>query len=344
MNKPYLITKSLTPENQETPIQFITGDIVNNSLFYRRNHFPYPSFLSSFYLLPIDGRVHSSKVFTLQEILALPSKTNKVVLECAGNKREHFEPKVFGEQWGKGAISQGIWKGVSLGTLLQQTGYLDSAKEIVFEGYDFGERPDTNQIHYFSRSLPLEKALHPDTIIAYEYNHQPISFKHGYPLRLIVPEWYAMASVKWLKKITVIDHEFRGPFQAIDYVYYLNNENIPVTTIHVNSTIQNPVDRQVVNTGFHQLTGIAWTGTGRITSVEVSLDGGVTWALAKLDPSHDHYGWVKWGYNWYANNKGEYTILSKATDSEDHVQPKDAKWNPKGYGYNAIDVIHLKVE
>ena len=344
MNRPYLITKSLTPENQETPIQFITDHIVETPLFYRRNHFPYPAFLSSYYWLPIDGHVHSPKVFTMQEILALPSKTNKVILECAGNKRGRFEPKVFGEQWGKGAISQGIWKGVPLRALLQQTGYLDSSKEVVFEGYDFGERADTNQIHYFSRSLPLEKALHPDTIIAYEYNHQPISFKHGYPLRLIVPEWYAMASVKWLKKITVIDHEFSGPFQAIDYVYCLNNEKIPVTTIHVNSTIQNPLDRQVVNTGLHQITGIAWTGTGRITNVEVSLDGGVTWALAELNQPHGNYAWVKWSYNWYANHQGEYTILSKAIDSEGHVQPQGAIWNPKGYGYNAMDMIHIKVE
>jgi len=344
MNKPYLITRSLTPENQETPIEFITDDIVKNSLFYRRNHFPYPTLHSSFYWLPINGHVKSQKVFSFQEILTLPPKTIKVVLECAGNKREFFEPKVYGEQWGKGAISQGIWKGVSLRELLQQTGWLESAKEVVFEGYDFGKRTDNNQIHYFSRSLPLEKALHPDTIIAYEYNQQPIPFKHGYPLRLIVPEWYGMASVKWLKKITVINHEFKGPFQDTDYVFLLNNGKSPVTTININSTIQKPLDRQILNTGVHQITGIAWTGKGYITKVEVSMDGGTSWDSAKLMESPNKYAWVKWNYNWEAGSQGNYNILSRATDSKGHVQPQNALWNTKGYGYNAFDVIQVKVE
>ena len=165
--KPCLITKTLMPENQETPIQFLHGEIVDGKLFYRRNHFSYPHFTSSFYFLPIKGLVHTPKTFSLQEIHSLPSKTIKVVLECSGDKRELFQPKVFGEQWKKGAISQGIWKGVSLRTLLKSTGLLHTAKEIVFEGYDYGERSDSNQIFSFARSLPIEKALDPDTIIAY---------------------------------------------------------------------------------------------------------------------------------------------------------------------------------
>lgn len=198
--KPNLITRTLIPENQEAPIHFINGDMVEAKLFYRRNHFTYPHFTSSFYFLPVNGMVHTPKTFSLQEIYSLPSKTIKAILECSGDKREFFRPRVFGEQWEKGAISQGIWKGVSLRTLLQYTGLLDTAKEIVFEGYDFGERPGSNQIVNYSRSIPIEKALEPDTIIAYEYNNHPIPFKHGFPFRLIVPGWYAMASVKWLKK------------------------------------------------------------------------------------------------------------------------------------------------
>lgn len=346
--QPYLITKSLIPENQESPINFLVDDIVGEKWFYRRNHFSYPIFLSSFYFLPIEGLVHSPKVFSLQEIMALPSKTIKVVLECAGNKRELFEPKVFGEQWGKGAISQGIWKGVMIETLLRYTGLLESAKEVVVEGYDFGERTNTNLQYNFSRSLPLKKALHPDTIIAYQYNEKPIPFKHGFPLRLVVPGWYAMASVKWVKKITVIDQEFNGPFQAIDYVYYPNKEDdsekIPVTTINVNSTIQTPLNRQILNTGHHTITGIAWTGKGKITEVEISFDGGRTWNLAKLKTSFENYDWVRWFYNWEAEKKGEYTIVSKATDSNGRVQPLEATWNRKGYGYNAVDFIKVKVE
>jgi DMSO/TMAO reductase YedYZ molybdopterin-dependent catalytic subunit len=345
--QPYLITKSLTPENQESPINFLEGDIVSEKWFYRRNHFSYPTFLSSFYFLPIVGLVRSQKIFSLQEMMALPSKNIKVVLECAGNKRELFEPKVYGEQWGKGAISQGIWKGVALETLLQTTGLLESAKEIVVEGYDFGERTDTNQQYYFSRSLPLEKALHPDTIIAYEYNEQPIPFKHGFPLRLIVPEWYAMASVKWIKKITVIDKEFKGPFQIVDYVYYPNKEGdsgtYPVTTMDINSTIQKPHNRQILKIGNHSISGIAWTGRGKVTKVDISVDGGLTWDSAKIISSNN-YSWTRWVYYWMVKKKGEYTIISKASNSEGYVQPQKPMWNRKGYGYNAVDRIVVKVE
>ncbi|ULT55092.1 sulfite oxidase [Neobacillus drentensis] len=346
--KPYLNTKSLMPENQETPIQFLDGEIVDAPLFYRRNHFSYPPFTSSFYFLPIEGLVYTPKTFSLQEIYSMPSKTIKVVLECSGDKRELFQPKVFGEQWEKGAISQGIWKGVSLRTLLKSTGLLPTAKEIVFEGYDFGERPDSNQIFRFARSLPIEKALDPDTIIAYEYNDHPIPFKHGFPLRLIVPGWYAMASVKWIKKITVIDKEFNGPFQAVDYVYYPNKENdhgkFPVSTIHVNSTIQYPLNRQLLHTGLYQIKGIAWTGKGIITKVELSLDGGQTWNICQLPTKSEKYSWVPWYFKWKALKKGEYTIKSKATDSEGNVQLSEPFWNRKGYGYNAIDTIEVNVE
>lgn len=346
--RPYLIPKTLVPENQETPIHLVSGDIISDKLFYRRNHFPYPSFTSSFYFLPIEGQVHTSKVFSLQEIYSMPAKTIKVVLECSGDKRELFKPKVYGEQWGKGAISQGIWKGVSLKTLLQYTGLLDNAKEIVFEGYDNGRRPDSNKLYNFSRSLPIEKALDSDTIIAYEYNNHPISFKHGFPLRLIVPGWYAMASVKWIKKIIVIDKEFKGPFQDIDYVYYPNQENdngkVPVTTINVNSTIQYPLNMQLLHSGVYEIKGIAWTGEGQITMVEISIDGGQTWNKCKLTFSSEKHSWIRWNYTWNALKKGEFTIKSKATDSKGNVQPLEPIWNRKGYGYNAIDHIKVKIE
>ncbi|MGG1399648.1 sulfite oxidase [Bacillus salipaludis] len=346
--KSYLITKTLDPENQETPIQFIHEDFVTEKLFYRRNHFSYPNFVSSFYWLTIGGLVNFTRNFSLEEIQALPSKTVKSVLECAGNKRGFFKPKVFGEQWQKGAISQGIWKGVSLRTLLRYTGVLETAREVVFEGYDFGERTDSNEVTYFSRSLPIEKALHPDTLISYEYNGKPLPFKHGFPLRLIVPEWYAMASVKWIKKITVIDHEFKGPFQAVDYVYYPKKDSdegkLPVTTMKINSTIQQPMDRQILDTGVHTIAGIAWTGRGVITKIEVSVDGGLTWSLADLVQSPEKYAWVRWEYKWEVLEKGEYTILSRAMESEGEKQPKEAVWNRKGYGYNAIDMIKVKIE
>ncbi len=348
VKRPYLTTRSLTPENQETPIHFING-IVDDQLFFRRNHFSYPPISNLNYWFPIKGFVLSPKWVYLQDMMKMPSKTVKAVLECAGDKRSYFEPKTFGEQWDKGAISQGYWKGVPLRVLLEQAGIQEGAKEVVVEGHDFGKRTDTDSIHSFTRSIPVDKALHQDTIVAYEYNGRPLTFKHGFPLRLIVPQWYAMASVKWIRQIQVIESSFEGPFQTVDYVYYPNKENdkgaFPVTTMNVNSTIQKPLDMVVLNTGKHKIEGIAWTGEGYITKVEISTDNGETWSEAKFSSDAENgYGWVKWVYQWPAPKKGEYTILAKAIDSTRRVQPDTPFWNRKGYGYNAIEKIKVKIE
>lgn len=347
--KPYLKTLKLQPENQEMPIQFVDTDLISNGLFYRRNHFSYPTLSYSNYWVPIIGMVKTPLMLSFKDIQKLPAKTLKMVLECSGDKRQFFEPKVFGEQWGHGAISQGLWKGVPLHNLLQLTGITQGAKEVVVEGYDFGNRTDKDGVYSFARSLPLEKALHPDTLVAYEYNHQPIPFKHGFPLRLIVPQWYAMASVKWIKQIRIIDSTFTGPFQSIDYVYYPNIENdlhaFPVTTMHVNSTIQKPLNMELLNTGTILIKGIAWTGRGYITKVEISTDDGDTWTNVKeVYSASQSYEWVSWSYEWKVQEKGEYTIRSRAADSYDRIQPLVPFWNRKGYGYNAIDKIKVKIE
>lgn len=347
--KPYLITRNLIPENQETPIHFHYSDIVNKNLFYRRNHFPYPSLSLSNYWIPVSGSVTTPTLFSIQDIQRLPSKTVKFILECSGNKRNFFEPKVFGEQWEKGAISQGYWRGVPLKSLLEIAGVKDHAEEVIIEGYDFGERKDINRVVPYKRSLPIEKALHTDTLLAYQYNNQPIPFKHGFPFRLIVPQWYAMASVKWVKQITITSSSFTGPFQSIDYVYYPNKNNNndarPVTHLNVNSTIQKPLDMEILNTGIHKIKGIAWTGKGNISKVEISTDNGKTWTETSLEKKQESgYHWITWSYNWTVLKKGEYTILSKATDSFDRIQPEVPFWNRKGYGYNAIDKVKVKVE
>ncbi len=349
ISKPYLKTKSLFPENQETPISFIERDSVDHPLFYRRNHFSYPRLSHHNYWLPINGAIKKPKIFSLKEIQQLPAKTIKVVLECSGNKRKFFKPPVFGEQWGNGAISQGYWKGVPLKILIEKTELKDDAKEVIVVGYDFGKNPGIDGIHHFARSLPLEKALHSDTIIAYEYNQKPIPFKHGYPLRLIVPGWYAMASVKWIQQIIVTDSKFDGPFQSMEYVYYpykdSNHDSAPVTIMNVNSTIQKPHNGQILDSGKHMIKGIAWTGMGTIQMLEVSIDNGQTWSKAAIKKDHHKgYGWVSWFYEWSAFKKGEYTILSKATDSYNRSQPMSPVWNRKGYGYNGVDCIRVKVE
>lgn len=347
--KPYLLTRSLIPENQETPIHFLRVPRTPREYVYRRNHFPYPEFTQDAFSLTVGGEVLTPKTFSYNELLKMPSKSLLLPLECSGNKRQYFRPRVYGEQWKDGAISQGEWKGVSLSYLLSFTGLKPDAVEILFEGYDRGQKPGYNEIVSFRRSLPLPKAFHPDTIIAYEYNGEPIPYKHGFPLRLIVPQWYAMASVKWLKSVTVIPYKFEGPFQTDDYIYYPSKEidegKSPVTTISASSLIQKPLDYAVLGLGTHIIDGIAWTGQGNIQRVELSFDEGNTWVEAEIYQHNEHpYSWAFWNYKWKAEKKGEFTIMSRAYDSMGRVQPLIPEWNRKGYGYNAIYTINVKIE
>ena len=346
---PFLTTRSLLPENQESPIHFLNEWHTPIQYFYRRNHFPYPFLTQQHFWLQISGHIYQPRSFHYYEILEMPSKSLILPLECAGNKRSKFDPKVYGEQWEDGAISQGKWTGVPLKDLFEKVGISPDSKEIVFVGADFGKKPGIQKNIPYVRSLPLEKALHPDTIIAYQYNDKPLSFRHGYPLRLIVPNWYAMASVKWLSKIEVIDHSFKGPFQTDDYVYYPHKDNdkekFPVTVLHVNSILQQPTDLSILNAGTHEIKGIAWTGTGIITEVQVSFDKGETWIDAIIHQyPNQTYAWASWSYTWKVEKKGEYFIYSRAKDSSGRIQPLTPFWNRKGYGYNAVANITVKVE
>lgn len=347
--EPYLITRKLKPENQETPIHFLYQKITPTEYFFIRNHFDYPKLTEQAFFLPVEGKVKRPVIFSYENIIRMPSKTLVFPLECSGNKRAYFKPEVYGEQWKDGAISQGIWKGIPLYTLLALTGLERSALEVVFEAYDYGKREDLEGIFDYKRSLPLRKALHSDTLIAYELNGKPIPFKHGYPLRLIVPQWYGMSSVKWLKRINVIDHHFHGPFQEIDYNYYPYKDSdvgkIPVTNINVSSIIQQPLSNSILNTGKHIISGIAWTGAGVIKEVEVSTDGGENWHKAKHSQDLSQpYSWSSWRYIWKVSQKGEYKIMSRASDSFGCSQPLEAMWNRKGYGYNAVYTINIKIE
>ena len=317
--------------------------------FFIRNHFDYPKLTQQAYYLPIEGEVLQPTVINYEDIIRMPSKSLGLPLECSGNKRSYFNPKVYGEQWEDGAISQGLWKGVPLSNLLSFAGLKRTALEVVFEAYDYGKRKDLAGSFNYIRSIPIRKALHPDTLIAYELNGNPIPFKHGFPFRLVAPQWYAMASVKWLKRIIVIDHHFKGPFQEIDYNYYPYKDSdlgkTPVTTINVSSMIQQPLSHSILDTGKHVIEGIAWTGAGIISEVEVSTDEGESWDKANLfhDPSQ-LYSWIFWNYVWEVSDKGEYTIMSRATDSFGRIQPFEAMWNRKGYGYNAVYTVKIKVE
>ncbi|MCG8482094.1 MAG: sulfite oxidase [Clostridia bacterium] len=346
--QPYPTTISLRPENQECPIYFIDSWLTPTNLFFVRNHFEYPPINECSFILPIKGDVKKPFVVTYRDLLKMPSKTIICPLECSGNKRKLFDEGIFGTQWGEGAISQAEWKGVPLYNLLKMADPKSTAKNVVFEGHDQGTIEGIEGIHHFARSLSVEQALDQDIIVAYQMNGKPIPVEHGYPLRLIAPKWYAMASVKWLKCIKVIDHDFDGYYQAIDYYYYPNRNNdrdrVPVTYMKVNSIIQYPLDFSTLDKGTYMIRGIAWTGKGTIDKVQISTNGGKTWSDAKIRRNQNMpLGWVAWWKEWKADKTGQYTIMARAYDTCGRAQPLKVEWNRLGYGYNGITNRKIKI-
>jgi DMSO/TMAO reductase YedYZ molybdopterin-dependent catalytic subunit len=336
------------PENQEFPMLSLSSRITPENLFYTRNHFPYPNVDMRSWGLCINGCVNREVYLRYHDLLKMPQITLPVTLECAGDKRALFHPKARGEQWELGAISHAVWTGVRLVDLLYLADIQMNACEVTFEGMDKGVRTDMPGEFSYKRSLPLEKALNPDTIIGLYMNGKPLPYRHGYPARLIVPGWYGMASVKWLHQITVIKGQFQGPFQVVDYVYDRNPLTLssfePVTTIRLNSTIARPTDQEVLAKGENWVLGTALSGEDPVVLVEISTDNGTTWLPTSwLDPQ-ESYSWRHWCWKWTVKTSGTYDIKVRANDAAGNFQGEMTDWNVKGYGYNAIQHIRVYVD
>ena len=343
-----LIPRSISPENLEAPIMALNTWITPNHLFYVRNHLNSPVLSPNTWELSIDGEVDNPLIYTYDDLNKMPQKSLFVTLECSGNKRSLYSPPTPGEQWEFGAIGNAKWTGVPLADLLNEASLKETAVEILFRGSDIGQRPDLPGQFQFERSLPIDKALAAETLIVLQMNDQPLPQKHGFPLRLLVPGWYGMASVKWLEQITALKTPFKGPFQAIDYVY-LPQENdypnaTPVTEIKINSMITQPSPGLQIPKGFYTIRGMAWAGKNMIIQVDVSTDGGATWSKAKLtSPEHEKFNWTLWEYVWSIKLPGKHTILSRAVDSQGNIQPMKAAWNAKGYANNSIHQVNVEV-
>jgi DMSO/TMAO reductase YedYZ molybdopterin-dependent catalytic subunit len=314
-----------TPENSETPLESVRSWVTPNRLFFVRNHFPVPELDLAGWRLRVEGRVARPRGWTWDELTALPERTVFATVECAGNGRSFLSPHVHGVQWGAGAIGHAEWTGVPLRLILEKSGVQPGAVEALFEGLDHGSEADHPEPMHFARSLPLAKALHPDTLLAYRMNGELLDPVHGFPLRLFVPGWYGVASVKWLWRIEVIDRPFHGYYQSKKYTVQRHapagTETVVVGPMAVKSEIIRPHEGAVLGPGTNRVFGVAWAGEEAVADVAVSTDGGRTWNPADLIGPRAPYSWTMWEYLWEVAEPGAYALLARATSAGGHVQP-----------------------
>jgi sulfite oxidase len=345
-----LILHNDRPEDLETPTSYFTSWLTPNDIFFVRQHLPRPSPQESSYRLELAGRVSKRLELTLADLRRLPQHTVPATLECSGNGRGLFRPRVAGVQWMRGAIGNAEWTGPRLSDVLRLVGADLNAPWVTVNGADVGlaKTPD------FIRSFPMKKALHPATLLALKMNREPIPDIHGFPVRLVVPGWDGTSWVKWVTVLSIENEPNTGFF--MNPAYRLPRHPVApgaaanpadlkeITGMPVKSYIMLPSDQDQIPLAPALLRGIAWAGEERITRVEVSTDAGRSWKDAELSPQDYPFAWRLWTLPWTPPEEGYYTILSRATDSAGRVQPIVAIWNPSGYLYNAIDQIGVTVE
>jgi len=332
-----------------SPPKAMQSPTTPNELFFIRSHWKgAPELDIDTYRLVVDGEVKHPLSLSYQEIRQMPETRFQVTFECCGNGGV---PEYWARQTGTpldpltghGYMGNAEWAGVSLAQVLYEAGLKPAAVEVVFTGADHGPEETTGDPPdlAYERSLPIQKAMHPDTLLAYEMNGEVLAPLHGYPLRLVVPGWYGMCSVKWLLNIHVSDRPFEGFYQKQRYMV-MNGPDAPtfytfLTEMKVKSIITNPTPGENVTVGTYRVAGAAWSGDKEVVKVEVSTDDGKIWSEAQLLPKSG-YSWYRWEFLWDIPSPGRYVLMSRATNNEGETQPMDFpnKWDGRAYGNNMV--------
>jgi DMSO/TMAO reductase YedYZ molybdopterin-dependent catalytic subunit len=328
------------------PLEALRYDLTPTGLHYLLVHFDIPAIDPTAWRLRIGGLVHEQRELTLDEISAMPSRTLAVTMECAGNGRARLHPRPLSQPWLVEAIGTAEWTGTPLAPILEDAGLGADTVELVFTGADRGIQADEEQD--FSRSLSVSDAMRPEVLLAYEMNGQPLQPQHGFPLRLVVPGWYGMTSVKWLTSIDAVAEPFDGYQQARAYHYQRDADDPgePVTRIKVRALLAPPgipdffTRRRFVDAGSVRLAGRAWSGGAPIERVEVGVDG--TWADATLGRPAGEYAWSGWTFEWQAA-PGDHELSCRATDATGEVQPVEQSWSYQGVGNNLVQRVAVTV-
>jgi sulfane dehydrogenase subunit SoxC len=322
------------------PLEALRYDTTPVGLHYTLCHFDIPALDErAFRLRVVDRRL------SMADLRAMPGRTVRATLECAGNGRAKFKPRYPSMPWTHGGVSTADWTGVPLKMVLGAVS--PRTTEVVFTGADGGF--DSGVEHAFARSLPLEEAMRDGVLLAWAMNGQPLAPQHGAPLRLIVPGWFGMASVKWLAGIELLDRAFDGYQQATGYKYKKRQgeDGAPVRHMKVKSLIAPPgmpdwyTGRRLVDGGRVTIDGRAWSGAGvPIKSVQLGVDG--EWRDAQVDSPGGRFAWQRWRCEWEAT-AGEHELACRATDAQGAVQPGEGDWNIGGMRNNALHRIPVTV-
>jgi DMSO/TMAO reductase YedYZ molybdopterin-dependent catalytic subunit len=326
------------PLNAETPVPSLRSWITANAVFFDRNQGEIPEKPAALteWRLTIDGEVHERLRYSFEHILRMPKAIVANTLECSGNSRSLLSEKASGNPWTIGGVGNAVWGGVWLRDLLRQANPKPTAKYVAFEGLD---KPIGSAGVQFVRSIPMAKAMS-STLLAYEMNGEPLPLKHGFPLRALALGWTGANCVKWLHELTVMEQPYEGFFMDKVYRVYQKGEDSKsgtvVTSIKLKSIITQPLSEETLPLGPITILGAAYAGEGEVKAVELSMDGGKTWTEAEFLGLHERFAWRQWQCVWEAKEPGDFTILSRATDTAGRQQPMHASWNVLGYGNNGV--------
>jgi DMSO/TMAO reductase YedYZ molybdopterin-dependent catalytic subunit len=334
----------------ETPPALLTSWIIPTKHFYVRNNLLMPEAVDiSQWRLRISGEVKTPVTLTYDELNQLPVTSVANTLECAGNGRVNYQPKIGGVPWGRGGVGNAVFEGCSLRRLLEKAGLKTTARHVAFRGLDTPPSGSED----FVRSIPLAKAMDDSTLVATKMNGEILTPAHGYPARTMVPGWIGAASIKWLSEIVVLPEEYKGFFMNPGYripsVQTGNNSDgtISLTSLRLKSIITEPAENKLLSLSSNAIVkigGAAWGGESRVAGVSVSTDGGHTWKEAKLGLDQAKYSWRLWSYEWSPARAGEYLIQSRAFDTKGNVQPLKPVWNAGGYMWNGIDQVRVRIQ
>ena len=336
----------LATRNHGMPLEALRYDLTPTGLHYLLVHFDIPEIDESTWRLEVAGEVERPLSLTLDELRTRAAQTAIVTMECAGNGRARLEPRPVSQPWLVEAVGTATWTGTPLRGVLLEAGIGPDTVEIVFSGADHGTQGKIE--HDYERSLPLDVAMRPEVVLAYEMNDRPLEPQHGAPLRLLVPGWYGMTSVKWLTRITAVSEPFTGYQQAIAYRYQ-RGEDDPgegVSRIRVRALMAPPghpdfmTRRRLLEPGVITVRGRAWSGSGEVVRVQFGVDG--TWHDAELEPVLGPFAWRGWAAAWEAT-PGEHELSCRATDATGDSQPLEQSWNYQGMGNNLVQAVPVTV-